>query len=214
MVLQTNVTPVYRFFNGRSQFYQFGTPAVPAANGRVLMAGPLGSVTEAGSKITAMKRHEGRQPIDPVDRMAAPAEDRDLLPERTTSPPPSPRAWRRSAGRANGYAFAETERFMGLYHEVAPKEQALRLLELPRRHAHGLRGARLHAARPPATASRSARRATRRRRRVVQHDPREARAPTRATTAAPATRSRRRCSERDGGVRLRSAVNHGRPGGW
>jgi hypothetical protein len=26
---------------------------------------------------------------------------------------------------ANGYAFAETERYMGVYHEVAPKEQAL-----------------------------------------------------------------------------------------
>ena len=25
----------------------------------------------------------------------------------------------------NGYAFAETERYMGVYHEVAPKEQAL-----------------------------------------------------------------------------------------
>jgi hypothetical protein len=26
---------------------------------------------------------------------------------------------------ANGYAFAESERFLGLYHEVAPKAQAL-----------------------------------------------------------------------------------------
>jgi len=26
---------------------------------------------------------------------------------------------------AYGYAYAETERFMGLYHEVAPKDQAL-----------------------------------------------------------------------------------------
>jgi hypothetical protein len=25
----------------------------------------------------------------------------------------------------NGYVFAETERYMGVYHEVAPKEQAL-----------------------------------------------------------------------------------------
>ena len=25
MVMQSNVTPVYRFFNGRSQFYEFGT---------------------------------------------------------------------------------------------------------------------------------------------------------------------------------------------
>jgi hypothetical protein len=124
MVLQTNVTPVYRFFNGRSQFYQFGTPAVPAANGRVLMAGPLGSVTEAGSKITAMKRHEGRQPVDPVTGWLLPLkigvffQKNDILTAITQGV--AAMGW-----AANGHAYAETERFMGLYHEVAPKEQAL-----------------------------------------------------------------------------------------
>ena len=68
MEMQSNVTPVYRFFNGRSRFYEFETEAVPQANGLVLMAGPLGSRTEPGAKITAMKRHTGRQPIDPVTR--------------------------------------------------------------------------------------------------------------------------------------------------
>ena len=72
MVLQTNVTPVYRFFNGRSTFYEFATPAVPQANGLVLMAGPLGSRAEPGAKITAMKRHDGSQPIDPVTRRLLP----------------------------------------------------------------------------------------------------------------------------------------------
>jgi hypothetical protein len=124
MVLQTNVTPVYKFFNGRSSFYEFGKPAVPQANGRVLMAGPLGSRTEAGAKITAMKRHEGRQPIDPVTRNLLPLkigvffQTANLI--GAIDQGVAAVLWVN-----NGHEFAETERYMGVYHEVAPASQAL-----------------------------------------------------------------------------------------
>jgi hypothetical protein len=124
MAMQSNVTPAYRFFNGRSQFYEFRTRAVPQGNGRVLMAGPLGSITEPGAKITAMKRHEGRQPIDPITGFLLPLkigtffQTGDL--DAAVDGGILAMGWQNS-----GYQFAETERFMGLYHEVAPKEQAL-----------------------------------------------------------------------------------------
>ncbi len=125
MVMQSNVTPVYRFFNGRSRFYEFGTPAVADANGRVLMAGPLGSRTEPGAKITALKRHEGRQPIDPVTRVLLPLKigiffETGVVADAVTAGVAAMPGWPN-----NGYTFAETERYLGLYHEVAPKEQAL-----------------------------------------------------------------------------------------
>ena len=124
MALQTNVTPVYRFFNGRSQFYEFQTPAVPQANGRVLMAGPLGSINVPGAKITAMKRHEGRQPIDPVTRYLLPLKIGTYF--QTGHLANAVNGGITAMGWPNnGYQFAETERFMGLYHEVAPAEQAL-----------------------------------------------------------------------------------------
>ena len=124
MALQTQVTPVYRFFNGQSQFYQFGTPATAGPNGRVLMAGPLGSINDAGAKITALKRHEGRQPIDPITGYLLPLkigiffQSGDVATAVTQGI--AAMGWTN-----NGYAFAETERYMGVYHEVAPKEQAL-----------------------------------------------------------------------------------------
>jgi len=126
MDMRSNVTPVYRFFNGRSQFYAFGAKAVPQPNGRVLMAGPLGSRTEPGAKITAMKRHEGRQPIelDPTTARLLPLkigtyfQTRDLASAVTQGM--AAVGWPN-----NGYAFAETERYLGLYHEVAPASQAL-----------------------------------------------------------------------------------------
>jgi len=124
MEMQSNVTPVYRFFNGRSRFYQFGSEALPQANGLVLMAGPVGSREEPGSKITAMKRHTGRQPIDPITKFLLPLkigiffQTGDL--DTAVAKGAAELGW-----AANGYAFAETERFMGLYHEVAPASQAL-----------------------------------------------------------------------------------------
>jgi len=124
MLMQSNVTPVYRFFNGRSRFYKFGTPAVPQDNGRVLMAGPLGSRMEPGATITAMKRHEGNQPIDPVTKYLLPLkigiyfQTGDLATAVTKGV--AEVGWPN-----NGYAFAETERYLGVYHEVAPASQAL-----------------------------------------------------------------------------------------
>jgi hypothetical protein len=125
MVLQTSVTPVYRFFNGRSRFYQFGAKAEPQANGKILMAGPLGSRTEPGAKITAMKRHEGNQPIDPDTGRLLPLKiglyfQNGDLPSAVTQGAAAVK-WT----LPNGYTFAETERYMGLYHEVAPASQAL-----------------------------------------------------------------------------------------
>ena len=124
MDMQSNVTPVYGFFNGRSRFYEFGTKAVPQANGRVLMAGPLGSRTQPGAKITAMKRHEGSQPIDPITGRLLPLKigiyfQTGNLANAVTQGVAAV-GWTN-----NGYAFAETERFLGLYHEVAPASQAL-----------------------------------------------------------------------------------------
>jgi hypothetical protein len=119
------VTPVYRFFNGRSRFYEFATPAVPQANGLVLMAGPLGSRTDAGAKITAMKRHTGRQPIDPTTGYLLPLKIGIFFETGNVANAVNAGIAAMPGWTNNGYEFAETERYLGLYHEVAPASQAL-----------------------------------------------------------------------------------------
>jgi hypothetical protein len=124
MLMQSNVTPVYGFFNGKSRFYEFGSPAVAGANGRVLMAGPLGAIQDPGAKIHALKRHEGLQPIDPASRRLLPLkigiffQTGDVA--RAVAEGAQAVGWVYS-----GHTFAPTERYMGIYHEVAPKAQAL-----------------------------------------------------------------------------------------
>jgi DNA-directed RNA polymerase subunit RPC12/RpoP len=129
MVFDSNVKPEYKFFNGKSKFYEFATPAERQTNGLVLMAGPLGSRTDAGAKITAMKRHTGRQPMDPVTKWLIPLKIGIFFQtanlELSVSEGIKGVAWADNGWANNAEGFAETERYMGVYHEVAPASQAL-----------------------------------------------------------------------------------------
>jgi hypothetical protein len=120
-----NVVPEYRFFNGMSSFYQFGDPALPGADGRVVMSAPEGSIGDPAAKIFAFKRHLATQPVEP-------GSDGRLLPLKigiffqTGDVDMAIQKGAEGVGwKYSGHEFAETERYMGLFHEVAPKEQAL-----------------------------------------------------------------------------------------
>ena len=154
MTLQTHVSPEYRFFNGQSEFYQFGDagdtrPQRPRADGRTSR-----QHHDAGAKIIPSSTTSGGsrsiRPPGGCCRSRSASSSR-----RATSRRRSRKAPRRWAGRTAATSFAETERYMGVFHEVAPKEQALGCTS-----CHG--GTRWTSPpsatrrRPPATASRSA----------------------------------------------------------
>ncbi len=124
MLKAAHVQPEYRFWNGLSEFYEFGARAVPKANGRVLMAGPLGSVHDAGAKIIPVKHHLGRQPQDPATGRLLPLKIGVFFSTGNVNEAVAQGAaavgWPYS-----GHQFVDTERFMGLFHEVAPASQAL-----------------------------------------------------------------------------------------
>ena len=119
-----NVAPEYAFFNGQSYFYQFGDAAKPEPNGKILMSGPMGDIHDPGAKIYAFKRHEGYQPIDPVTRRLLPLKIGKFF-ESGNLNEAAPLGAKSVGWQYNGHGFAETERYMGLFHEVAPKDDAL-----------------------------------------------------------------------------------------
>jgi hypothetical protein len=125
----SNVMPEYQFFNGMSYFYQFGDQAISAENGKIMMSAPVGSIEDQGAKIHAFKRHFGNQPIDPETGRLLPLKIGIFF--QTGDIDSAVKVGAQSVGWdiSNGYGFAETERYMGLFHEVAPKEQALRCNE-------------------------------------------------------------------------------------
>ena len=120
-----NVIPEYHFFNGLSRFYTFGTPALPGKNGRVVMAEPLGDVTDNNAKLFAFKRHQALQPRDLDTQYLIPLKMGILFQTGNIDAAIKQGASEVGWSLANGYDFAPTERYMGIYHEVAPAEDAL-----------------------------------------------------------------------------------------
>ncbi len=120
----TNVVPQYRFWNGTSSFYQFGDPAVPGPSGRIVMSEPVGTVGSPGARIFPFKRHTALQPIDPATRVLLPLKIGVFF--QTGAVDAAVEQGVAAVGwQDRGHEFAETERWMGIFHEVAPKEQAL-----------------------------------------------------------------------------------------
>ena len=122
---EANVVPEYWFFNGMSYIYEFLTPAVPNTFGYVTMAAPLGAVTDTGAKIEAFKHHRGVQAYDLDTQALLPVKAGILFQTGDVD-----RAIRQGAADvglplAKGYGFVDTERYMGLFHEVAPSSEAL-----------------------------------------------------------------------------------------
>ena len=120
----TSLIPTYKFFNGLSYFYQFGDPAIPGKNGRVVMSAPEGSNREPGAKIYAFKHHIASQPVEPNNGRLLPLKIGMFF--QTGEIDAAVAAGAQGVQWSyNGHEFTDTERFMGLFHEVAPKEDAL-----------------------------------------------------------------------------------------
>ncbi len=120
-----NVTPVYRFFNGFSAFYRFADAFQLGPNGRLTMAEPLGDINDDGAKIQPFKYHTADLPYDKTTGAVIPVKLGVLF---QTGDPDAAIVQGAAAvdwPLADGYDFVGAERYMGLYHEVAPADDAL-----------------------------------------------------------------------------------------
>jgi hypothetical protein len=120
-----NVTPEYRFWNGMSTFYTFGSAAVPPSGGRVLIAGPLGDISEPLSKIFAFKHHLAVQPRSKGNSAILPVKAGILFQTGNVDAAIKQAAIDVGWDLTQGYDFVPTERYMGIFHEVAPASSAL-----------------------------------------------------------------------------------------
>jgi hypothetical protein len=122
---QGNVAPEYRFFNGLSTFYDVGTPAEPAADGSVVMSAPLGDVRDPAAKLHAFKHHRAVQARDVATRTLIPLKMGLLFQTGNVAGAITRGASDFGLSLPLGYDFVPTERYMGIFHQVAPAEQAL-----------------------------------------------------------------------------------------
>ncbi len=128
-VWEQNVTPQYDWYNGTTYRYIPGNPVV--LDGVNVIAKPAGSISDPNAKIYPFKVHTGTQ--------AADAEYKYLLYAQLYDETGTKGFWNkfdwdealRDGAEASGqpfsgnYTFVETAMYIGINHEVVPKEYAL-----------------------------------------------------------------------------------------
>jgi hypothetical protein len=120
----TNVMPSYRWFNGLSYFYEFGKAIAFRPGEKFFQAYPLGDIKDPNAKINAFKLHQAKLGYDLGGRRQIPVKSKVLW--ETGDVDQALRQGAAEAGwAASGYRFANSQRYFSLYHEVAPKENAL-----------------------------------------------------------------------------------------
>jgi|GEM_PF-389343 len=120
-----NLAPAIRFWNGTSTFYEFGTQSVAGSSGRVLIAGPVGDINDSSAKLFAFKHHLAVLPHDPVTGRILPVKMGIILQSGNIDAAITTGTAEVGWSLAQGYDFIDTERFMGLFHEVSPATEAL-----------------------------------------------------------------------------------------
>jgi hypothetical protein len=119
-----NLTPVYKFFNGSSYFYKFGDPLTLSPTGTFVLSGPLGNIRDPKAKINAFKLHRSKMAYDQGGTRLIPIKSRVMW--QTGNVDQAIRQGILSVGWPDaGYKFATSSRYLSLYHQVAPKENAL-----------------------------------------------------------------------------------------
>lgn len=123
IVRQTNVIPQYKFSNGTSYFYKFGDP-IDSPESHVISE-PVGDISDPAAKIYPVKFHAGVMAYDLEQLRLIPVSARVLW--STGDVDAAIRQGAASVGWSleGEYDYVNTERYMPVFHEVAPKEQAL-----------------------------------------------------------------------------------------
>lgn len=133
--LVKDVKPVYAWFNGTTWAQLPGEPVKLQADGTVGMMLPQGSRKDPQARIYPFKLHRGVMPVLEGKNYILPIAVEEFFADGDLD-----KAIRRATEEMYGikdarYNWVKTTRYMGIYHEVVPKEKALSCLD-----CHGTSG--------------------------------------------------------------------------
>lgn len=129
ITLEKDVKPAYAWYNGTTLAQLPGEPVKLQADGTVGMMLPVGSRNDPKARIYPFKLHRGMMPVLEGKNFILPIAVEGFFAEGELD-----KAIRRAAEEMYGvsdarYSWVKTTRYMGLYHEVVPKEKALSCLD-------------------------------------------------------------------------------------
>jgi hypothetical protein len=121
----SDVTPVYAWWNGRSTAALLSEPVVRRADGKVSLYTPEGSIKDRSAKIHPFKLHTAKLPIDNATQKMVPIQVGAVFKTGNVEAgiKGGAKAW--TGAVVEDIGWIETERHMGLFHEVQPKDKAL-----------------------------------------------------------------------------------------
>ncbi|MCP4903161.1 MAG: hypothetical protein GY906_39875 [bacterium] len=127
--LESNVVPIYAWFNGKSKVQLPQEKAEFDDEGRIVMVQPLGSREDSEARIHAFKLHRGKLPVLDEQGWILPVKVDDFYAHGDIE-----LAVRDATHDVYGVADAQfrwvsTIRYMGIFHEVQPADGALRCLD-------------------------------------------------------------------------------------
>ena len=130
--MESEVTPVYAWWNGKVRMQLAHQPVELQENGTIGMVVPLGSREDPNAKIYPFKLHRGRMPVLDGKEWLLPIKVEEFFARGDLD-----EAIRGGAREFYGihdakWHFVPTERYMGLFHEVAPADYALGCLDCHR----------------------------------------------------------------------------------
>ena len=118
-VRESNPAPIQVWWNRRSEIMDLADPVVFDSDGVLVMAKPVGGIDDPVSKIYASRLHLGRQPWDGTYLLSFRTMT-VLLSDNMTQ------ALFDSTGKIyDPIEYVDTIRYMGLFHGVSPKDEAL-----------------------------------------------------------------------------------------
>jgi len=125
VTLESNVIPVYAWFNGETWVQKPGQPVTRNERREVTMVVPQGSVDDPKAKIYPFKLHRGVLPLLADKQWLLPIATEEVYYDGDVDT-----AVRHAAKYYYGldevdYEWTETIRYMGIFHGVVPKENAL-----------------------------------------------------------------------------------------
>ena len=123
--LQKDVTPIYAWFNGNTREQLLGTPLNKLADGSVAMMVPEGSRKDASARIHAFKLHRGKLPYLKDKGWILPIQVEEFFKSGELDEAVKAAAESTYGIKDAKFGWVETTRYMGIYHGVRPKAQAL-----------------------------------------------------------------------------------------
>jgi hypothetical protein len=123
--LKKNVRPVYAWWNGTGTLGRLDEPVSVGPNGKVSLYRPLGSIDDPRAKIHPFKYHEARLPIDNATKLMIPVAVGPVFRAGNNEAAVKTGAKAFFGRDVTDVAWIETERYMGIFHEVVPKQAAL-----------------------------------------------------------------------------------------